>query len=264
MNGKPQSPSAGLTLVEVLVSIVIFSLIAGVLYQVTSLALASWKDRTERETLLSQGQWAMEEMVRHVRETDQVLVPLGDNTPRNILAVAEMILDTNGDGVPDADNDWDGKINEDWPSDITADGAAGIVGIDDDGDGQVDEGNVDDDDEDQGPADEDDDDGDGLIDEDPAGSGVDEDGDGVTDEDPIDPVVFYLDTATKRLIQRLPDCTTTAFNDFVETPIASNVKTFQVTRVTGGSGVLVSMTLVLESSGSSVTLATQALARKYP
>lgn len=50
-----------------------------------------------------------------------------------------------GDGI---NQDGDGKLDEDPPGDEDKNGCPGVCGFDDDGDGQIDEGNVNDDDED--------------------------------------------------------------------------------------------------------------------
>ncbi len=261
--------SSGLTLVEVLVSVVIYSIIMGGLYQVVSAAMVTWNGRKEREQLRSEGEWAMEEMVRHVRGSAWVLLPLIDTTPRSVLAVAEEILDVNQDGVLDGDNDGDGRVNEDWSDDLTGDGEAGIIGIDDDFDGTTDEGNDRNDDEESGdlddPIDGSDNDGDGRIDEDPIGTGVDEDGDGTDDEDPVEPVVFYYDSTNKRLIERLPEYSTATPADFTEVTIANNVARFEVERITSNSGVLIKIKLNLETATSNeISLNTRVLSRKYP
>jgi len=110
-----------------------------------------------------------------------------------------------GEMIGVADLGW--HINEDPPGDANGDGAPGIRGVDDDGDGQIDEGgssNSSDDDEDaddhmrsgvdeDGPGDANrdnapgirgrDDDGDGKIDEDNS-IWADNDGDGRINEDP--------------------------------------------------------------------------------
>jgi hypothetical protein len=93
------------------------------------------------------------------------------------------------------DNDLDGLFDEDPPFDFNGDGCPGLCGVDDDGDGETDEGFISDDDED-GQIDEDptwDDDSDGRTDEDLAGDmnedgcpglcDIDDDGDGLVDED---------------------------------------------------------------------------------
>jgi prepilin-type N-terminal cleavage/methylation domain-containing protein len=267
-----RASSAGLTLVEVLVAIAIFSVIVTGLFQVTSGALATWNHHADREDAVSGGQWALEEMARHVQGSNWVLIPVKENITRNHLAVAEMTLDTNQDGFPDSDNDKDGKINEDYDAggDITEDGAPGIIGIDDNGDGLVDNGSSINDDDEDGTTNEDsrdglDNDGDGAIDEDPTSIGADVDGDGKQGEDPVDPVVFYLDTVTQRLMERLPNYATAAFNDYVSQPIATHVTAFDVTRVTRKSGVLIHIRLTLQSkSGDAIILESSVLSRTYP
>jgi len=97
--------------------------------------------------------------------------------------------------------------------------------VDDDGDGQVDEGNVADDDE-----------------------------DGRVDEDWLDPVVFHLQGST--LIERDPVPWDTNGDgvldgrDWVEQPLAEGVSTFRIERVLSGENrsVLVDITLELTAS----------------
>lgn len=260
--------SAGLTLVEVLVSVMIYAVIMAGLFKVTSVAMASRTIHREKERLRSEGRWALEKMVRHVRGSSWTLIPVKENNMRSILAVAEQILDLDADGFADADADKDGRIDEDWPDDVVKDAKPGIKLIDDNNDSIVDNAGPDDDDEDgtknEDPIDGIDNDGDGAIDEDPAGKLVDEDGDSVKDEDPVEPVVFYLDTATNRLIERLPDYGTPSLSDWIETAIANDVTAFEVTRQTGDSGALLLIKLTLGTAGGgSVTLDTRVLSRKY-
>jgi hypothetical protein len=201
-----------------------------------------------------QALFAMQQMSRAVSNSRRLLLPLADDpdtgaitehirdsgTNGAVLAVTlPADFDLNGDGIPDADNDGDGQIDEDLPADTSNDGAPGIFGIDDNGDLSTDPvaAAVDDDDESwtaaqgEDPLNGIDDDGDGSVDEDsgadsngdgcpgscnvddsaPAaiGSGQideagiqDDDEDGSDDEDWFDPVVFYL--AGDTLIQRVP------------------------------------------------------------
>lgn len=74
------------------------------------------------------------------------------------------------------DNDNDGDIDEDLGGDATNDGAPGIRNMDDDGDGQVDEGSIYDDDE-----------------------------DGTLVEKGLIPVVYSFDSGTKTLTESFPD-----------------------------------------------------------
>ncbi len=205
-------------------------------------------------------------------------------------------FDLDGNGIPDADNDGDGQIDEDLPADTSNDGKPGIAGIDDDGNGVADFllSPVADDDESADFAQNEDnlnsidDDGDGISDEDPGadnnGDGcagicsVDDDGDGnidteavadddedgSSDEDWYDPVVFYL--AGNSLIQRTPvpwdvDSSGTVTGlDFIEEAIADNVTRLRVERVAqAGRSQVVDITLELTSpdSGESVSLQTR-------
>jgi hypothetical protein len=248
-------------------------------------------------------------MVTAVRGTNRLLLPLADSPKTNwrenvreqtvpasppegdsSLATAVLAvtlapdLDIDGDGIADADNDKDGRVDEDRSDDASNDGAAGIIGIDDDGDGAVDEGSiVPDDDEDAGD-DEDfvngaDDDGDGSIDEDAPHdnnsdgqsgiAGIDDDGDGsvdeghqhdddedgTRDEDWLDVHVFYLRGA--ELVERRPNLNPTDGTDFSEHVIAENVTRFRVERIpdVGKRAVLVDITLELaEPGGEAVSL----------
>ncbi len=147
-----------------------------------------------------------------------------------------MLIDDDGDGAVDEnssqfwdddedgtlnedpfgyiDNEGDGSYSEDPSSDNNADGCPGLCGIDDDADGNIDEGANDDDDEDGGSFD-----------------------------DPYDPVVFYLDGDS--LIERMPVPWNEDGNslpdgpvdgrDFVESVIAESVTRFRVERVAGST-----------------------------
>jgi len=114
---KPQS---GLTLLELLVAIAIFSIIVGGLYQVLDHTLATYETTRNQQNLLSQARYAMERMVLFVQASDEIVNPGGSATQE--LTVSERLLDTydnlsgayriDGDGILDADNDADGLINE--------------------------------------------------------------------------------------------------------------------------------------------------------
>ena len=151
---------------------------------------------------------ALLRMKTYGRESNRLFMPSVKVLNAHALAFASMI-----------DEDEDGLFNEDPPGYINTKQVAGILGVDDDGDGTVDEGNGGDDDED-GRTDEDpvngvDDDGDGAVDED-AGADVDyvqetgvqpqpdDDGDGATDEDPYQPIVYLWKPQTKQLVERHP------------------------------------------------------------
>ena len=87
-------------------------------------------------------------MVDAVRASRRVLIPMPEvaatahsESQRNVLAMTlDPTLDRDGNGFADADNDRDGRIDEDFERGRDQRPEAGIVGIDDDGDGAVDEG----------------------------------------------------------------------------------------------------------------------------
>jgi prepilin-type N-terminal cleavage/methylation domain-containing protein len=296
--------AAGFTLTEVLVTVVIFALIllgfAGVLEQALSAEAAT----RERNDLTRQARFALDRMTAAVSATNRLLLPLAENPgtawseavrdPGVLAVTLDPTLDRNGDGWADANNDKDfldlnqnavrdpgepERIDEDLPDDMSKDNAPGIIGIDDDGDGNVDElGFIEDDDED-GLKDEDtvngdDDDGDGSVDEDgrhdmnfdgepgvalvdddldgsvDEGHHHDDDEDGAVDEDWLDLVVFYLDGAT--LLERLPDLNPAGGSNFTERVIAENVVTFRVERIPKGAGRALLVDITLGLSGETV------------
>ena len=251
----------------------------------------------------------MDRMVRAIRDTNQLLLPMPDkpdtdwrenvreetvpaSPPEGSSTKATAVLaltlsaavDLDADGFPDADNDRDGRIDEDLPPDIANDFDPGIHLIDDGGDGSVDEGFLADwdDDERLNNSNEDpingiDDDGDGVIDEDPGAdnngdgapgqAGVDDDGDGqvdegnsadddedgTVDEDWLDVVVFYLQGDT--LVERHPvpwDETANGFvsgRDFLISEIADNVTRFRVERPVASTSAEQLVELTLELTG---------------
>ena len=315
------SHQAGFTLIELVVATMLAALLiaglGGVVGQVTTTRDAV-QDRNE---LTRQARFAMDQMVRVVSHSRLLLLPLADKPASNWLenvreetvppttptddstkytAVLAVTLpayqDLDGDGYPDADDDRDGRIDEDLPNDKNYDFAPGIYLIDDDGDGWVDENPSSgwDDDEvnavvNEDPIDGIDNDGDNNVDEDPASDmngdgcpgvcGVDDDGDGFIDEGNADDddedgeefddwynaVVFYLSNGV--LMQRTPvpwDISGGGLvggQDFIVSDIADNVTRFRVERVAGvaGSDQLVDITLELTSpiNGEMVSLQTR-------
>lgn len=129
-NSFIMNDSLGFTLLELLISIAILSIIMLGLQQVMGTALSAHRQTTEKTELLAQARYAMERMVMFVQETDQIDVPFADR-----LVVSERLLDTydndfhtyvfEGDGYLDADNDYNGLVNEgtveDPPDPITFD-----------------------------------------------------------------------------------------------------------------------------------------------
>ena len=307
-------------------ALAIASLIIAGLTGVVGQALQSQDAVSESNRLTRDARFAMQRMLRTAANSRRLLLPFRDkpatNWPENIreqtvppsapigdstLATAVLALtlpayvDLDNDGFPDADDDRDGLIDEDFPNDNNHDFFPGIMLIDDDGDGLVDESPSSwwDDDETQAVINEDplngiDDDGDNNIDEDTASDqngdgcpgvcGVDDDGDGSIDEgsaddddedgntfdDPYDPVVFYLSGGS--LIERMPAPWDTDGisvpdgpvdgRDFIESVIAENVTRFRVERLDNGSAMeVIDLTLELTSPLTGETVSLQAQVR---
>lgn len=311
---------SGFTLLELLVAVVLAALLLTATNGIVRNALGTHDLVEERNALMRDARFALHRMVDATSKSRRLLLPLADNPASNwpenireqtipasppigsstfataVLAVTlPEYVDLDADGFPDADDDRDGSIDEDLPDDGQHDFMPGIMLIDDDGDGQVDEGNGYSDDEsltsNDDPINGIDDDGDGNVDEDQStdsnGDGcpgvcfVDDDADGSIDEgsvddddedggvfdDPYDPVVFYLDGTS--LIERMP----VPWNedgisapdgpvdgrDFVASAIADNVSLFRVERVAGSTNPqLVSLRLELTGpSGQVVSMDAQ-------
>jgi prepilin-type N-terminal cleavage/methylation domain-containing protein len=148
----------------------------------------------------------------------------------------ETANDTDDDPIDGLDNDNDNNVDEDPASDINGDGCPGVCGVDDDRDGQIDEGSTADDDE-----------------------------DGQSDEDWYNAVVFHLNGGT--LTERTPvpwdesgGGSVTGL-DYLESSIADNVTRFRVERLAqnGANAQLVDITLEITSpvSGETVRLNTR-------
>jgi len=118
--------NSGFTLLELLISIAILSVIMIGLHQAMGTALSAHRQTTDRQELLARARYAMERMVMFVQETDQIQVVSVEN-----LVLNERVLDTydndthgyiaEGDGYLDADNDHDGLVNEGGVNDDPAD-----------------------------------------------------------------------------------------------------------------------------------------------
>jgi len=304
------------TLIELLTALALAALILAATSGLMNNAMGTDAVLEERNELMRQARFAMQRMTHAVAETDYLFLPQPDKSDTDwrenvreetvpasppegsstkataVLAVAlGRSVDLDANGFADADNDSDGRINEDMPADIAYDFDPGIHLIDDDGDGQVDEGSLVDSDDDErlNAADEDpvngiDDDGDGQIDEDPGADingdgapgirGVDDDGDGqvdegniadddedgLVDEDWLDAVVFYLQGGL--LIERHPVPWDETANgdvtgrDFIENVIAEGVTRFRVERPAGGASGQQLVDLTLELTGPAGTVAT--------
>jgi prepilin-type N-terminal cleavage/methylation domain-containing protein len=291
---------SGLSLIEILIAVTLAGILMAGMQGLVSLALNAESSTRARNDSLQQGRFAMQMMVKSVRMTRRLMIPFNEiiynESGRDVLAVTmDPTLDRDKDGWADANNDKDyldinnngsqdegepERIDEDMSHDMTNDGESGIIGIDDDGDGETDENNANDDDED-GNINEDkegngDDEGDGVIDEDfsfdhnndnaPGLLGVDDDYDGTVDEgqnddddedgfrseDWLDPVVYFLNGTN--LIQRIPNINPADGTDYQENPIAENVSSFQVIRIpqSNGRAVLVDITLEITSTDEEI------------
>ncbi len=301
--------NSGFTLIEVLLALVMAALLFAGLLGVIANGLAVHDDVVNHNAIARDARFALQRMVRAVSHSQRLLLPLAENPATaysesvrepGVLAVTlDPTLDRDRDGWADANNDRDfldlnnnsvrdagepERIDEDPGSDNINDGAHGIVGIDDDNDGSVDEGPPPDpfgkylDNDEDGAEIEDelngkDDDLDGAIDEDLPGDmnndgedgliGVDDDRDGSIDENPppdddedgnnnedwFDPVVYYLNGTD--LIERLPAINPSDGADFTETVIAGNITRFRVERldVPGSRRQLVELMLDLSDAG---------------
>jgi prepilin-type N-terminal cleavage/methylation domain-containing protein len=306
----------GFTLMELLIAMALAGLVLAGTNGLVNSVMGTEAVVEERNKLQMDARFAMQRMTRTISETRYLILPLPDkpdtdwrenvreetvpaSSPEGSSSKATAVLavslsesvDLDANGFPDADNDGDGRVDEDYPPDIAYDFASGIYLIDDGGGGFVDESfDVNDDDERLNAGDEDpvngiDDDGDGATDEDPGGdmnadgapgvTGVDDDGDGQIDEgnandddedgsideDWLDAVVFYLQGDI--LVERHPvpwDETANGFvsgRDYIESTIAEGVTRFRVERpVTSASGEqLIDLTLELTGpTGSIVSL----------
>ena len=267
-------------------------------------------DVSDRNELNRQARFAMQQMVNAVSGTHRLMLPMvdlpatallenireqtqppsappaGSTLGTAVLAVAlPVTFDLDANSMPDADNDGDGRIDEDLPADTTNDSKPGIRDIDDDGNGIKDfwlSPVADDDESSDFAQNEDaingiDNDGDGNLDEDPGADnnadgcpglcGVDDDADsntdegaiedddedGSSDEDWYDALVFYMNNGN--LYQRTPvpwdedgDLDIDG-SDTVESVIAENVSRFRVERLPpkGNRPLILDITLELTS-----------------
>ena len=312
----------GYTYVELMMAVVLAGMLVVGLSGVVGRALETHDAVHSKTDLAREASEALQRMVHTVSHSRRLILPLADNPntdwPEHIreqtippsppvgsssfatavLAVTlPAYVDLDHDGIPDADRDRDGRIDEDLGRDNNKDGAPGIRGIDDNGDGLVDntsDVNPDSDDDEDGVGTEDgldgiDNDSDGTVDEDTHGDsnkdfysgirGIDDDGDGaideanqndddedgINDEDGYDTLTFYLDNGN--LLERLPvpwdvngDSVVNGV-DFVTSTLAEHVTRFRVERVPqkGGRYQLVDLTLELTSpaTGEVIDLNTQ-------
>lgn len=194
----------GLTLIELLIAIAIFGLIAAAAAALLSASLNANTQGDSRYGLYREGLMIMERMTGEVRRCTFLLIPNAHNDVRDILAFSGFVNEDN-DFYFDDDPLFP-RIDEDPKKQMTDDGKSGIEGVDDDGDGQVDESGQDDDDE-----------------------------DGLVDEDPLNPVIYSYDggTSTLQVSDTYSDQTVV---------LSTRVSTFQVTWETPDR-ILITLTL---------------------
>jgi len=187
----------GLTLIELLLAITITGIIASAGTALLWTCLEVQGQGEDRSQVYQEGLMAMERMTAGISKTTIVLVPNGHSPTRNILAFSRLV---NSDGDFYFGDPLFPRVDED-PHDYFSFGSYGIKGVDEDGDGTLDEGSFKDEDEDgfynEEPLDGLDNDGDGAVDEEvqpdydingvPGISHMDDDGDGLVDEAPHKP-----------------------------------------------------------------------------
>ena len=159
----------GLTLVELLVTISILGIIATAAIPLLSTCLEAQSEGTTRSELYQEGMRVMERLIERVKLCTFLEIPNAHKPVRSMLAVSGF---NNDDDDYYFDDPLFPRIDEDPHGDMNQDLENGIAGIDEDGDGQVDES----------PPSDGDDDEDGTKNEDPI-DGLDNDGDGNIDED---------------------------------------------------------------------------------
>jgi len=116
-----KSNKSGFTLIELLIAIVLMALIVGALDQVAARVLSTYSAAQESQDLVPQARYALERMVTFVQESDYIVAP-DTTSSTKVLTVSERLSDqydnqtniykVDGDGIPDADSDWNGLIND--------------------------------------------------------------------------------------------------------------------------------------------------------
>jgi prepilin-type N-terminal cleavage/methylation domain-containing protein len=125
-----KSHKAGFTLVELLIGIVLIGMILGGLSQVLGSILSTYNVAQTSQESVPQARYALGRMVMFVQESDQITTP-ATITPVEQLTVSERVsdqyinaippassvYDARGDGLPDADKNKDGLINDNGTGD---------------------------------------------------------------------------------------------------------------------------------------------------
>jgi len=162
-----QSGENGLTLMELLITVTILLIIAAVATPLLSGSLDAHRSGLARARLYQEGLVLMERMTRNTRNTTYLQIPNNHTPTRNMLAVSNLVNEDNDFYFNDP---LFPRVDEDF-GDQFMNAGYGIKGVDDNGDGTIDNtGSQTDDDED------------GVFDEEIL-DGVDNDNDGNIDED---------------------------------------------------------------------------------
>ncbi|MDP2647536.1 MAG: type II secretion system protein [Desulfobacterales bacterium] len=123
--------NSGFTLLELLVSIALMGVIVVGLDQVLHTAISAYDNTKEKQELLIQARFALDRISLFIQESDSIVSP--SDTGQEVIKVSERLLDTYnnttrayvsaGDGLLDADNNFNGRVNDD----ITTDPADYII-----------------------------------------------------------------------------------------------------------------------------------------
>lgn len=248
-----RSDKCGLSLIELLMATAIMAALAVASMSLISAALQTQQRGTTMADLEREGLMAMSRMTVGLKLATIVAVPNGHNTNRDMLAFSRLF---NSDADYYFNDPLFPRVDED-PHDYFGFGSYGITGLDDDGDGSVDESNFRDEDEDgvfdEDPLDGLDNDADGTIDEEvqkdhrgngaPGIAGFDDDGDGSVDEGSIEDddedgtkneedilfAVYTYDPSTSTLMEIHTHPATGIWKPAPTVVLSERVKDFKVT-----------------------------------
>jgi prepilin-type N-terminal cleavage/methylation domain-containing protein len=276
--------NAGLTLVELILSMAIMGLVTAGLSSLMLVSLQAYDYGNKQTDLHLEAMEVMDRLTSGVRHSTLMFIPNAHKPTRPMLSFS-------GDVNNDTDNYFGDplfpKIDEDGDADMGDDKRSGLKNVDDNGNNLKDEGVENNDDEDlladEDPINGKDDDNDGNFDEDPGAdwqgdnapglsaiddngngavddgnSSADDDEDGSTNEDSVDPVTYELNGT--QLIENLRDTGSGGGTDYV---VSDKVTQFSVL-FEGGDATHAPryrITLRLTDDGRSVTLVEYAYPR---
>jgi len=111
--------NGGMTLVEVMIAVMVLGILMTGLSQISSTVIQSVRLAEDHSQTSGTADFAMARMVWYTTGTDEIQVPADDSAEHDQLIVAERVLDMvdsnrapSSDGIPDADTDADGLVNE--------------------------------------------------------------------------------------------------------------------------------------------------------